>query len=243
MSIYEHGYPEMDEEVFMVNEELHQALDVLKDHLWEEAHKSVKESYDKLLKENIELRSLKVDIDAIKSDYVRKSRELEAEKVTLDYEKNNMEQIVRNERVSELFKDREIIMYVANYERVLGDKCDNCDEDRELSFDSPRGVTLKENCACSDYVKKYSPKALIRYKFSVLKDTQPESVYYRQWYEDSDELDHDWRIDADSVYDGNTEFESLNSTDVFFNNESDCMAYCVYLNGLNERIVSYNYGK
>jgi hypothetical protein len=83
--------------------------------------KKVKDDYvaemEKLRQENRNLQHVKDKFEEIKKEYRQKESELELKE-------KNMERTVRNERLSSLMKDFQIIMYRPSSATVKNPKCD-----------------------------------------------------------------------------------------------------------------------
>src|SRR5690625_3263152 len=132
--------PYYDEDFYYEPSEFDLKVDEFKESLM----KSVKEDFitelEELKKENESLQEVKKNFESIKQDYENKKRQL-------NFEKNDLERKVRNARLSELTKDRQVVMYKADSKRVKPPKCDKCDVDRKIHYKTPSGKDKFEYCA------------------------------------------------------------------------------------------------
>jgi len=189
----------------------------------------VKENYikemDSLKKENAELQEIKKNLRDIKNEYASKTRELENEK-------SKIMQTVRRERLSELMKDFQVILYYADTMYQKKPKCDKCDDNRQIHFLSPAGKDCTEYCECSNTIPIYIP---IEYKCSEFKINSKTNKSLSMWFEEKAEKDYDYYHSTtyvDYVYDGNKSYDEIfeSTKHAFFKNIDDCQKYCDWLN-------------
>ena len=222
----------------------HSEFDAQVDEFKESLKKAVKQEHidemNRIKKENEELQEVKKNFEAIKEDYARKERELE-------YERRDLLSKVRQDRLTELLKDREVLMYRVTKTLKRAPKCDKCDDKRQIEFQSPSGRIMYENCSCDKGSWLYVPEKLVRTSFSI--DRYKMSIFYKPYtWSDIDgmEIDNEYSsVGSQNVYKQGDNFADLKKYDVLFNNEKDCLEYCEYLNNADskEKKVEYEMGE
>lgn len=202
--------------------EFDQQIDEFKSNLL----KAVKEEYinemEQLRKENAELQEVKKNFKQIQQDYDNKKRDLEIER-------NDLNRKVRRERLSDLFKDHQVILYKAYSSRVLPQKCDKCDDYRRVEYTSPLGRKTKEDCLCKEGKVVYNPQEFIRYEFRLNRDKNSIVAWYRTYDDSEDGFVSDSSIHVEKIYTSDMKFEELSNWSTFFKTEEECQAYCDYL--------------
>jgi hypothetical protein len=187
---------------------------------------SVKDKISSIEIENARLRSLNFKLQ-------KQINEIEKRENELHYEKENYKIKLSRMKLSELMKDREVVMYKVESYTELGEKCDKCDEKRYIHFKSPRGVSYSEKCECSEMRKtKYKISQYFCFEFGI-RESGLNMFYYKDEsdnYKD-DEYYSSYRnsIYIDEVYKEGSSFEDIDEK-TFFRTKEDCQKYCDYLN-------------
>lgn len=194
--------------------------------------KKVKDDYvaemEKLRQENRNLQHVKDKFEEIKKEYRQKERDLELKE-------KNMERTVRNERLSSLMKDFQIIMYRPSSATVKNPKCDKCDSNRRIKYKTPLGKEAYESCTCNKGKLVYSPKEHMASEFKIHRDKHRMSVYYKSSAErDGDYASHD-SVFAETIWNSDMKYENLSYYRTFFKTPEECQGYCDYLN-INEEM-------
>lgn len=194
------------------------------------------------LKDNI-----KQDIENIKSEnqrlkeenekYKSRENEIACKERELEYEKQNLMYKVRQERLSELMKDFQVIMYKVGTTKEMFPKCNNCDENRKIHFTSPLGREMTESCTCNISKTVYIPVEFICTEFKINKDNNKTMS---AWYKLHKDKDYDWyQYQSDSykkkVYEEGMDFEKLDWYCTFFKLKEECQKYCDWLNEKEDR--------
>lgn len=203
-------------------------FDILVNEFKASLTKSVKEEFiskmELLEKENEELQVVKANFEEIKNDYAKKERQLENER-------NDLVRKVRRERLANLMKDFEVIMYraYAGYEKPS--KCDKCGERRRIKYKSPLGKDVYEDCDCNKGNTVYSPKEYICSEFKIDRNGNAMSA----WYKLKPERDYDYALYdsstyANTIYKSDMKNEDIEKYDTFFKSKDECQGYCDYLN-------------
>ncbi|MDF1511083.1 hypothetical protein Gp_81 [Bacillus phage vB_Bacillus_1020A] len=187
---------------------------------------SVKEEFlsemERLRKENAELQEVKANFKQIKAEYDQKKREL-------DFEKSNLKSQVRRERLSELMKDFEVIMYRAYSKTVFPPKCDTCDRNRRIKYTTPLGREAYEDCQCKKGKTVYSPREYICKSFEMDQDGKKLKAWY-VFKDNDDYASFDYSTFAKTIYHEGLKYEDLNNYDTFFKSTEECQGYCDFLN-------------
>lgn len=205
--------------------EFEQQVDEFKNSLLKVVKQEYIEEMEKLKKENEELQEIKKNFEKIKSDYKEKERELKLNESTI-------ERRMRNARLSELMKDKEIIMYQASWKYMRVTKCNKCDDYRKVHFKSPSGKDATEECECAKRYTTYYPNEYIAYEIK-LNSNKTISVWYKLENYDKDEYFEKDSKFAECVYDENMKYEDVNAYRTFFKSKEDCQKYCDWLNRNN----------
>jgi len=197
---------------------------------------TVTNEMDQLRRENDELKDIKLNWYKVQSEYESKKKSLENEYQSknraLEREKSDLVNKVRRDRLSELMKDFQVILYHADTISQKKSKCDKCDENRKIHFLSPAGKDCTEYCECSNTVPIYIP---IEYKCSEFKIDSNNNKSLSMWFEEKVEKDYDYYHSTtyvDYVYDGNKSYDEIyeSKKHIFFKSKDDCQKYCNWLN-------------
>lgn len=215
--MYYNGYDDFYDEP----NEFEQQIYEFKDSLLKAVKKEYIEEMEELKKENEELQEIKKNFEQIKADYKEKEHELKLNEGTI-------ERRMRNARLSELMKDKEIIMYQADYKYMRVSKCNRCDD----YFKSPSGKDITEECECAKRYTAYYPNEYIAYEFK-LNNNKTISVWYKiQDHNDDEYCERDSKF-ADYIYNKDMKYEDINAYRTFFKSKEDCQKYCDWLNRNN----------
>lgn len=192
--------------------------------------KAIKEEFlaemKRLREENQSLQAIKKEFNQIKSDYQRKENELE-------YERKNLLSKVRRERLGELMKDFQVLMYRIESKRHELPKCDKCDSKRRIYFKAPSGKEMYEECECSKAKHLYEPEEYVATEFKIKHNGKEMAVHYKE----HKERDYDYYTHstfAEQIYQEGSDFESLSMYRTFFKTKEDCQKFCDYLNAKKE---------
>ena len=195
----------------------------LKESLKESVKEEFIEELESLKRENKNLQDIKRNFNSIKLDYERKERQLEIEK-------SNMEREVRNARLSELTKDHKVIMHKVGTKWIDMPKCDKCDENRRIYYETPLGKRTFEKCDCDFRKTEYHPEEHIMVEFNIRNGVNA-------WYELKDKSNREYMsLDrlttyAKHIYKNEMDYEDIESIyDIFFKTKEECQKYCDWLN-------------
>lgn len=222
------------EEDYYEPSEFDEKIDEFKNCLRESIKKETQELIKKLQKENEELRDIRDNWEEIKRDYDRKQRELQREIYNCKYNAAKM-------RLDELFEfcGMNVILYRPNWEYVYKPKCDKCDDDRYIHFESPSGIDCKEDCLCAKRFMKHKPEPYFCTEFRVNRQNNklPMLMWFRKYkgYDDiHDGCEYVFDDLCTFIYNGeNFETVEANEKNPYFRDEKQCQEYCEYLNKNN----------
>lgn len=207
-------------------------FDRLMDELKSSLSKAVKNEWtqelERLRAENAELQDVKANFAAIHREHARQMRELESQRLQAKDE-------ARRERLSSLFHGMDMAMYGVHGTWVKGEKCDRCDQYRQVHYTTPLGRQAVENCTCDKRWQVFSPKVYVCYEITPDAWGKKLSLWYYATERDGGELIklENSSIGAEVVYTAETPFETLDEEKTLFRTEAECQAYCEYLNGLS----------
>jgi hypothetical protein len=188
---------------------------------------SVKEDYvaemERLKEENAQLQEVKENFEEIKREYEKKKHQLE-------FERKDLNNKLRRERMVDLLSEHKIILYRAYSKRELPPKCDKCDNRRKVEYVSPLGRKTSEDCLCKEGKTVYCPFEFIRYEFRLNRDKNGVTAWYKQYSDDQDGLTWDTSTHADRIYTPDMNYEDIKQYTTFFKTKEECQSYCDWLN-------------
>lgn len=185
---------------------------------------SIKDEYKaemaRLRKENSELQEVKRNFDQIKRDFNQKT-------VELDMAKQDLRRELRKERLTDLLKDFEVLLYRPTYHYEHGPKCDKCDDNRQVHYKTPSGRDAREECGCKKGYRVFKPEEFICKSFA------NRSGKFIAWYTENSNDEDSFGIYSNTpqfIYAGE-DFENINLKhwEVFFKTPEECQAYCAWL--------------
>ena len=214
--------PTVGDEIFLEAEA--KLRDALKD--------SIKQEIENLKKSNQQLQNRNMELEKQIGDIKR--RELALERKEEDLEKS-----ILRKRLGELFKPLVDQLYVwrIDTDYIVGEKCDKCDNNRQIKFTSPLGRKMKEKCKCADGAYCYYPKKSIMKTILFTQDRySPKDVKVMptwgrlDWEESYIKFELDRYIEDLSKYDEDSLFADLSDHNVAFAKQEDCQKFADYLN-------------
>jgi len=195
--------------------------------------KSAKYQIEKIKLENKELKD--------QNKYLQeKVNEIGQKEKDLEIQKSNLERKVRNERLSKLMKDFEVVMYRPDRTSVKLPKCDKCNENRRIKFTSPLGKTMDESCTCDVSKPVYNVEEYICTEFRINSNNDSMLMWYKM--KQSDDYDYaSYRSGGSdlvkSIYQDGMNFKDLDRCDTYFKSKDDCQKYCDWLNENSEENI------
>lgn len=210
------------------------------DLLWK-IEDSVKKKYEK------QIQDLKDELSELKNfrdDYDKYADEMHSLERQLEETKNRIHSEAANMRLKDIIEAASKPCYgISLNSRYVYDKCDKCDNERYIHFNSPSGRDMKEPCKCSEIVFEYSvePAYLFSintydYQDSEIKGINFEHALYSDFIanlKDSDRACVEKRI----FYHGQR-FDDLTDYQIrlmYFRNKEDAERAAEYLNSKNSK--------
>jgi len=217
----------MYEENFYENyTELDEQVEAFKQSILSGVKKDITDELESLRKENAELSVIRDTIGSYKKeqeDIIRKTK----------YEREDLERQMKHKRLSEIFEELKIITYRADTRKVNKPKCDKCDNYRKISFTSPSGKVMHEDCTCGEKDYIFVPCEMVAYEFRCRdRNNNDIAVHYKR--SESERGDSEYYQESttycETRYAGQDYSTFKNTYTVFFSTEEECQKYCDYLN-------------
>lgn len=236
MRDWEDDYDEAEYEDFSpYSEEIYKPIEVeeklneIKSILKEAVREDLLTELATLRKENERLREYERTADANDAKLAKELQKLASERKKL--EKN-----VKNMRIRELFGDFISTAWCVQTIYNEKPKCDKCNDKRQLEYKTPRGVTMHENCECSEKLIHYEPKQTELIEIQSC-ERFGENEIIRTYYT-AGTLGTTGKVIEDSVqrtslvYNGRPfkELKGYNKSCCIFLDKAKCEEYCDYLN-------------
>lgn len=213
----------------------------LKESLRKSVKKEVTYKIDELEKE---LEMLKHFRDS-KDEY---DRELDKLKRELERSEKSVEERAIRLRLPDILKTLEYPAWIPKHKLVhIYDKCDKCDDDRQIHFFSPSGKELKEPCKCYVYKFEYTPVQGVLFDINYNRDLSEyafnkdlEINCTRLTYVVTDDCKkhlndrESYVAKYTSLYKGGPFEKVMNRYQTYFRDLETCQKFCDYLNSLEE---------
>lgn len=193
---------------------------------------SIKYKMEHLAEENARLKTENEKMQ-------EKVRNIEWKEKSLESKEKDLERSVLRKKFSEMLKplEEQTPMYNADYKWVKRDKCNKCNDDRQIEFTLPSGKKSHEDCTCNKSYKVYYPvlrqmRTLALYKernypYSIAVSPKYDSASYDEMYCKFELKQYINNLDdvTDIV-----DVSKLDYREVGFKREEDCQKLCDYLN-------------
>lgn len=187
------------------------------------------EKMNELRRENNELQEIKENFEKIKRDYENKKQQCEIEK----------ERVIRNAkrmRLKELMQDVQKSYWKISWIYAYTKKCNKCNENRKIIFNSPSGKECSEDCKCSIGKQIYVPMRVDIYEISLRNSyDKTANVFFREqkgcnsnYYYQSAEYYGNKIIVEDDANFASLDIEAKN--DFYFVSEEKCQEFCDWYN-------------
>lgn len=212
--------------------EYDQMIDDLKRTLMRSVKREINDEMDRLKAENAELQEVKEKWEDLVGEYREKELKM---KYTLVEERRKIARM----RLADIFEacGMNVMLYKPDPNLVYGPKCDKCDENRNIHFNSPSGRELTERCECGANIWVYAPKRynLVRFYMDEHNDRKVVAFYKKESANGHDDFEACSirckevcsQDDFDTIY---AKYKSA----AFFADEEKCKAYCDYINAVNK---------
>jgi len=209
-----------DEGNFFEPSEFDEKIDELKQALKQSVRKEFLEKMELLEKENAELQSVKNRMTEIEYEQIKFQEDMKRETREAQVK-------ARRERLIELFGENMTVAWGVECVGKERPKCDKCDENRNIIFESPQGRICRENCDCSikDYI--YEPEEYKLIKLEVESKDMPR--YYRYYTNNTINPTSEY-CNTSNVYKDGDPFDKGNYYQIVFLDKETCQKYCDYKN-------------
>lgn len=210
------------------------------DLLWK-IEDSVKQKYEK------QIQDLKDELSELKNfrdDYDKYADEMHSLERQLKETKNRIQAEAANMRLKDIIEAASKPCYgLSLNSRYVFDKCDKCDDERYIHFNSPSGRDMKEPCKCSERVWEYSvePAYLFSIKTHDYRDSEIKGInfeydLYSDFVSDLKEKD---KVSAEKrIFYHGQRFNDLTDYQVrllYFRDKADAERAAEYLNKMNKK--------
>ena len=198
---------------------------------YEEKMKCILLSNVKNTIDNFEAENKRLIIE--NAEMKQKINGISARERKIESEKNNMERKVKHQRLSSLMGDLSLVLYKASTYTEKKHKCDNCNANRKIEFESPTGKKCLEGCECSVGIVKYKPLEYHCSEFKINRDNNSMLM----WFKVHEERDYDYYSNDSNlvkeVYESGIDYEKINTCRVYFRTIEECQKYCDWFNEKN----------
>lgn len=212
--------------------EFEQQIEEFKDTLRNAVRDEIKEKIESLEKELAELKEFRDEKNKFIKEYEAKIREVQREASATIRAAKESEEKWKKARLYQLLGDYLTVGWKVGNSWEYGEKCDKCDDNRQIHFTSPQGKEYKEDCQCAKRYYKYFPKEATLSRIYVRKknfnwNDRGETDFYNRYYTVTDDDDYDrYEISSDIYTSSDIDYEKVNDYRAIFLNEEDCKKYC-----------------
>jgi hypothetical protein len=208
----------------IANEAFQKMQDCLKQQV-KDYYNNIQKDNERLKKENEELKN---------REHTVRNKELELESKIRD-----LERTFTKSKFSEMLKpfEKEFYIYYADSTSKLVPKCNQCDENRQITFTSPSGKTILRNCECNKRYTYYKPVKTKIISLWLHKDgwnNRPFTISAK--YQDTRDDEHYCDFKILEIIDKFNEEEvksynpSTYGNSTGFLSKEECKKYCDWLN-------------
>ena len=212
--------------------EFERQIEEFKDTLRNAVRDEIKEKIESLEKELAELKEFRDEKNKFIKEYEAKIREVQREASATIRAAKESEEKWKKARLYQLLGDYLTVGWKVGSSWEYGEKCDKCDDNRQIHFASPQGKEYKEDCQCAKKYYKYFPKEATLSRICVRKknfnwNDKGETDFYNRYYTVTDDDDYDrYEISSDIYTSSDIDYEKVNDYRAIFLNEEDCKKYC-----------------
>ena len=212
--------------------EFERQIEEFKDTLRNAVRDEIKEKIESLEKELAELKEFRDEKNKFIREYEAKIREVQREASATIRAAKESEEKWKKARLYQLLGDYLTVGWKVGSSWEYGEKCDKCDDNRQIHFASPQGKEYKEDCQCAKKYYKYFPKEATLSRICVRKknfnwNDKGETDFYNRYYTVTDDDDYDrYEISSDIYTSSDIDYEKVNDYRAIFLNEEDCKKYC-----------------
>lgn len=201
----------------------------LKEQLKKEVKQDIQDKIKNLEEENKELRDVKENWKTLKQEYKNKINEAEIEKQDI---LDNAKREIYNATLKDLFENCDYFkkLYKVDYKTEKREKCDKCDEDRNLTLIDCYGRKHKVTCECYKSKKIYYAEENSETAIYIQKNKERDNFKFE--FKNQESYTYGSKIDRENVlekFDKNKVDGHL-YWDVYFTTLEEAQKYADYLN-------------
>ncbi len=201
----------------------------LKEQLKKEVKQDIQDKIKNLEEENKELRDVKENWKTLKQEYKNKINEAEIEKQDI---LDNAKREIYNATLKDLFENCDYFkkLYKVDYKTEKREKCDKCDEDRNLTLIDCYGRKHKVTCECYKSKKIYYAEENSETAIYIQKNKERDNFKFE--FKNQESYTYGSKIDRENVlekFDKNKVDGHL-YWDVYFTKLEEAQKYADYLN-------------
>lgn len=205
----------MDEDLWEQYGEFNDQIDGLRESLKSSIKTEIKSELERLRLENKELRDKQRNLSELEAAADRAKRDAE-------YMAGQAKAEAIKMRFEEILKSLATPMYYALVSYKKRPKCNNCNEDRRLTFTSPDGQETVGYCQCNSSYATWSVRET--WAFAVYQNRDGKG--HHAIYDVSG--DNEIRDTSAAIYDGQDFSDIKNYPTVVFRSEEKCAEYVEY---------------
>lgn len=203
----------------------------LKEQLKKEVKQEIQDKIATLEKENAELQDVKENWEQIKQEYKNKINEIQREK---QYILDNAKRETYNATLKDLFDNCDYFqkLYKVDYKTEEQEKCDKCDENRELTIEDCYGRKHKVHCKCSDKRKVYYSEENLDICVYIQKEKERDNFRFEFRSNSSWEYGH--KINKENVLEKFDKDKVKGYYWTYFTTLEEAQKYADYLNNIED---------
>ena len=199
------------------------------EQLKKEVKQDIQDKIKNLEDENKELRDVKENWKTLKQEYKNKINEAEIEKQDI---LDNAKREIYNATLKDLFENCDYFkkLYKVDYKTEKREKCDKCDEDRNLTLIDCYGRKHKVTCECYKSKKIYYAEENSETAIYIQKNKERDNFKFE--FKNQESYTYGSKIDRENVlekFDKNKVDGHL-YWDVYFTTLEEAQKYADYLN-------------
>lgn len=199
----------------------------LKEQLKKEVKQDIQNKIKNLEEENIELRDVKENWETLKQEYKDKINEVEIEK---QYILDNAKREIYNATLKDLFENCDYFkkLYKVDYKTERREKCDKCDEDRNLTLIDCYGRKHKVICECYKSKKIYYAEENSETVIYIQKSKREDNFMFN--FKNTDSYDYGHKINKEDVLEKFDKDKVKSYWNTYFTTLEEAQKYADYLN-------------
>lgn len=199
----------------------------LKEQLKKEVKQDIQDRIKNLEEENKELRDVKENWKTLKQEYKNKINEAEIEKQDI---LDNAKREIYNATLKDLFENCDYFkkIYKVDYKTEKREKCDKCDEDRNLTLIDCYGRKHKVTCECYKSKKIYYAEENSETGIYIQKNKGRDNFKFE--FKNQASYTYGYKIDRENVLEKFDKGKVKDYWNTYFTTLEEAQKYADYLN-------------